>query len=646
MKKFLIAILFFLSVICGVSANTNYYIDYTNGLDTNNGTSKSTPWKHAPGMVNCSNNCASYTGAGGGDSWVLKGCVTWPATVLPWAPSYQSEIAAVNVGGLDQTWWDNTVAGCSTAWNRPIINAGGLAIWGASALLDFHNLGLNASYMELIGGSFSGAGNGLQWGNTSTGGGWDHMYVHNVTWSGNTVDSCMLFFLGGNSSIAFFTNNVVDLTDSVVGGYTACYALYGSFTTISNNIIKYVSNGMVVGGSSTGRTVHDNFITNIGPDLQYSAGGPGNYHGNCYEDNGATGTSYFYNNVCQHMVNTGTASGSTLGWWFAIGTTSTYYVWNNILWDTANGNAVDIALPLVTSFSGGCPSGSGSDGNGNCTPSGSFILLNNTVEAGPDSGPTAFIQIPSNATSTQFINDHFITSATNLFSNGSGTVPECNMGNANNCTQSNILQQSLSVANGQGFTSSEIYVFSPTNLSNSTVGTGTNLTSTGTGSLASLLNDTTYGCFEISSPYVTVSCPTRTSNARPSNGAWNIGAYQFTSVTAPSPPTSANLSNGGSVGAHTVTVTWNASITTGVGYFVYRGTASGQESGTPLNMSAVGTSCTGPSGGCTYTDSTVIAGQNLFYTIEAYNGTVFSSASNEISTTVPVSAPTGLVISH
>lgn len=127
--------------------------------------------------------------------------------------------------------------------------------------------------------------------------------------------------------------------------------------------------------------------------------------------------------------------------------------------------------------------------------------------------------------------------------------------------------------------------------------------------------------------------------ARPSSGAWPAGAYQlFSSLN---PPTGVASSNGGSVGAHTVTITWNPPTGTGLTYYVFRGFSAG--GGTPI-ASGIALNCTGPSGGCTYTDSTVVAGMSLYYFVEAYNGSGYSSPSNIVNDQVPVTAPTGLTV--
>lgn len=84
---------------------------------------------------------------------------------------------------------------------------------------------------------------------------------------------------------------------------------------------------------------------------------------------------------------------------------------------------------------------------------------------------------------------------------------------------------------------------------------------------------------------------------------------------------------------HNIALTWNADADA-VSYDVYRGTASGKESSTPV---ATGITA------LTWTDTAVNAGQTYFYTITAVSGSNQSSPSNEASATVPFSAPTGLV---
>lgn len=78
--------------------------------------------------------------------------------------------------------------------------------------------------------------------------------------------------------------------------------------------------------------------------------------------------------------------------------------------------------------------------------------------------------------------------------------------------------------------------------------------------------------------------------------------------------------------AHNIVLTWTASVSSGVtGYYVYRGTSSGGESGTPIALVS----------GTSYTDTNVAVGATYYYYLTAYNGSAQSSASSEVSATVP-----------
>jgi hypothetical protein len=108
---------------------------------------------------------------------------------------------------------------------------------------------------------------------------------------------------------------------------------------------------------------------------------------------------------------------------------------------------------------------------------------------------------------------------------------------------------------------------------------------------------------------------------------------------------------GQSGSGHSVTLTFTASTSAGsctascsFGYNVFRGTAAGAESTTPLNSSPITTT--------TFTDSTITLGSSpvtYFYIVEAVETasgvTVASSPSNEASATFPgiPTAPTTVV---
>jgi hypothetical protein len=76
-KIFFVLIIFFgLFGLAKSSLAATYYIDYSGGLDTNNGTSTSTPFKHCPGDSAAVSNAASTTFVAG-DKIIFKGGVTY-----------------------------------------------------------------------------------------------------------------------------------------------------------------------------------------------------------------------------------------------------------------------------------------------------------------------------------------------------------------------------------------------------------------------------------------------------------------------------------------------------------------------------------------------------------------------------------------
>ena len=132
--RFVLLCVGFLLVSLSAPAQQTHYIA-ANGSDSNNGTSKSTPWLHAPGMPKCSSNCLTYQKAGpsAGDKVILRGGDTWhfgnssasPYTGGAWDISawWGTVSACVFEGtqsgciywGVDQTWYSGS------SWVRPIL---------------------------------------------------------------------------------------------------------------------------------------------------------------------------------------------------------------------------------------------------------------------------------------------------------------------------------------------------------------------------------------------------------------------------------------------------------------------------------------------------------------------------------------------
>ena len=95
---------------------------------------------------------------------------------------------------------------------------------------------------------------------------------------------------------------------------------------------------------------------------------------------------------------------------------------------------------------------------------------------------------------------------------------------------------------------------------------------------------------------------------------------------------------------HAATLSWNPSPDGGaqnpaMGYYVYRGSAPGQEATTPVNLTMAALGCTAK-GNCTYADTTVKGGVTYYYKIRAAVGPHFaqqSVMSNEAAASIPCS---------
>jgi trimeric autotransporter adhesin len=110
-------------------------------------------------------------------------------------------------------------------------------------------------------------------------------------------------------------------------------------------------------------------------------------------------------------------------------------------------------------------------------------------------------------------------------------------------------------------------------------------------------------------------------------GAGTRTAVLSVADNASGSPQSVSLSGQGS---HYVLLSWSASPSADVvGYNVYRGTAPGGESSTPLNST--------PTNGTTYIDAQVTAGTTYYYSVKSVtsDGSDQSAASPETSATIP-----------
>lgn len=475
---------------------TTYYIDYAAGNDSNNGTSKTTPWQRIPGMPGCSGTCAS-TRPSAGDRYILKGGVTWTNANFPVLWTWSGTSGNSIYIGVDTTWYTGG------SWTRPIFNAQG-------SVISTHN-----NFVRMTG----GAGSYTTWDNIEftgyawTGGGYGEIaffctgacsgsvtnititnnYFHN--WSHTTASSDGLYILMGSTNSPYMSGSLIDsnVFDNTDGDHVSGAMMYGWSGTITNNVIHNVSNGILPMGS--GGVVAYNSIGPVVTSFDSSV------HENAIETLGGTNPTWYIHDNIIHDGAVGEA--------MMIGNTGeTDYVWNNVIWNWS-GNAPHFA-----------------QNNGQTITRLSF--WNNTIV--PVAGGNCFIEVFSPTIGQLDIqNNHCITT---------GTLNSTITGVTTLNVDHNVLQ-TPSAAATQGYSTGQTYVYTPTSSSGSTVNAGVNLSSHATGSVSGLQSDTLYACDVDSTNHV--ACPARTANSRPNGtGAWDVGSYLF-GGTASQPAAPTNL---------------------------------------------------------------------------------------------------------
>lgn len=545
-------------------AATTHYIA-ANGSDSNNGTTTSTPWLHAPGMPACSANCASYKPAAG-DQFIFRGGDTWhfgnsslsPYTggtwSWPWGDYANCNFDATMTGciyfGVDKSW------SSGSSWTRPILTADNplsasrvsncpyrvgsnnqMINQGPGTILDnFEMLGLctadaspgNTADTYVV---YNGTGNG------GTGTAFEeNLYIHGWTASaaagGGSTLACVVLG-GGNNGLQVIDHVVVDGSDSDAA--VCAWGTFPSFYHMRDSIIRYTTQGV----GQWCHDIHDNvfeFFQN--PDVPT--------HGNILEcNNDSNGTAayqpqntpnVFYNNIIRHS-STAFSQAGQVGLWFCPDTTPEYW-FNNLVYDVGNSNFWDIAGPPIYG----------------CSNTGKQYMFNNTLVDGrqPCTGTV-------NSAGGQYLyvyNEHLINSpfATGTYSNCNGVNDPSNIsmsdatattqGYTSTATRINTQNSSTSCAN-EGTTPC-----APTAASNGTVGKGVNQMATYCSALASYSSEpaigtdaasackygTTDACSYDTNTH-TMVCPAQSAAARPATGSWDAGSYFYTgessSVNAP-----------------------------------------------------------------------------------------------------------------
>lgn len=98
------------------TGGTAYYVDYVSGSDSNPGTSKTSPWKAAPGMA-CATAAAASHSIANTDQILLKGGVTWPAACIPW------NVTGGGTTTKNAKGYPGLYIGYDPAWNAGVVNS-------------------------------------------------------------------------------------------------------------------------------------------------------------------------------------------------------------------------------------------------------------------------------------------------------------------------------------------------------------------------------------------------------------------------------------------------------------------------------------------------------------------------------------------
>jgi hypothetical protein len=506
--------------LASLGVTTCFYAS-SSGSDTNSGTTEASPWLHFPGMSGCSNNCSITPTAGegfiveGGSVYHFGKSSASPYISGGWNWSWTGTSSAMIYVGVDPAWYSGS------SWARPIFtgdNPTSTSTVGSCAyqVAGGNNfISINPAYynqfdnFELTGLCWNNTPSGTndfyvysQGQNTSGVNGFviSNMYIHGWTvapgWSGGACAFCSW----NGASAGTLEYNIVDGSDSLDTTMDAFGQGRGVYV-VQYNVIRHV------GGSSAPNNchiVHDNLFEYINNSSD------GSTHSDvfmCYGEtsNGSSDPNLFYNNIFRYIGTEYSVALSAETFWLFPPSGQTDYVFNNVAHDIYSQSNY-----FNNSQSGG--------------PGGGAVSLYNNTMVNPYFGNNAGV-----GTWTS-VNNHWITtgSESTIFQNPSNVTSE-----------TKAVYMTPTTAASQGYTSANDY--SPTLGTNSTVGAGTNNATFCNGlsnaaAKSACLVGTTDGCSYNSSSH-SISCPGIVANARPSSGAWDVGAHEYLATNSPAPPT-------------------------------------------------------------------------------------------------------------
>ena len=450
-----------------------YYIDYLAGNDDNDGTTRSAPWRHAPGMNECAALCLA-TVLHPGDRMVFKGGVTWDRQAFPMSITRSGTGGNPIYYGVDKSWFEGS------AWTRPTFDLSGAAFTGSPVLVSFADF-VTLDDIEMRNARVD---NFDQWsprGNITVEGS-SNVTVQNCYIHGWSVVN-PLPVRAPNGAIAFFGDandgTVENCTlDGSPAGETVAGIYGGRF--IRDNIIQNVPNAIVIDADQEDVEISGNRIFNVKRSLDPAQ-----------SENGIVvwGPARIYDNVIYDLVAGATAVNLQS---FSFESDINQYVYNNLIWNIGTKAAVTIG-PVV---------GAGSN----------QFVYNNTIQA----GATACVQVvpgPFMDDSLTVENNHCISDESSLPAwcwswSGAAGNPNCGSAGTSTVDPNAInIRMSTGTAASQGYTAAGS--FQPSGPLNGTVGTGVNLSA---------------ACPSAG----TALCKDRLAVARPAGAAaWDAGAYLY-----------------------------------------------------------------------------------------------------------------------
>jgi hypothetical protein len=483
-----------------------YYISKTIGSDTAyDGTQETIngshgPWAHLPGMPSCTGNCALHTPAAG-EGYILRGGDSWLNSDLGiywnWGGTSTSPIYI----GVDPAWYSGST------WARPVFNCQGSPC-SNSAKAGQSQLFINGpapigSYVTF---------DNIEWTGWKQSGGpapvtfeaSDHIIVENNYFhgwsraSGETLDAGAEIFDAytagptlGAAAVAgtTFRYNIVDGSDTSKDMMTGV----NSAENVYNNVFNY----LVVGIHNQLTNVHGNLVENVVYSYQTVNGGN---HCDAIFMFSALGntqpfTQYMYNNVVHDTV-----SGCGILWLSTFTTCATCvgYAFNNVDYNILGFGSITVGNHLSYGSTG------------------TYYVFNNTLH---ESGGACIANSDNGSPgrSTTYYGNNYCIGNAGVVCSGGGTT--C----VNNGTN---LTQTEAQANRYGYTATEQYAYSPNGTNSPTGGAGTNYSSL-CSTIPGICSDTSYPTYDQTNHVVVM----RTLIQRPGigGGAWDIGAYQFSS---------------------------------------------------------------------------------------------------------------------